>query len=251
MSLRPHEIAEADHRILNPLFEEHLRLIGDVAEISSGTRVLDLASGKGEMLSRWAEWYGATGTGVDLSDVFVTAARARARELGVDGRVTFVVGEAAEYARSAAVEAPASFDVVACIGATWIGGGLAGTVELMRPAVRPGGTVLVGEAFLEEPASPEALAAFGFGPDDYTSLVGTLDRLDAAGLELVEMVAADRRSWERYEASQWRTVTRWLASNRDDPDHEAMREFRDVNRRTYLAWGRRYLGWAVFVTRPR
>jgi hypothetical protein len=30
-----------------------------------------------------------------------------------------------------------------------------------------------------------------------------------------------------------------------------MRRFRDQNRRTYLRWGRRYLGWGVFVTRPR
>lgn len=58
-------------------------------------------------------------------------------------------------------------------------------------------------------------------------------------------------SWDRYEASQWQTVADWLAANPDDPDHEAMRRYLDENRRLYLRWGRRYLGWGVFVTRPR
>jgi hypothetical protein len=40
MSLRHHEIAEARHRILNP--------------ITKGARQFDLVGGKGEMLSRWA-----------------------------------------------------------------------------------------------------------------------------------------------------------------------------------------------------
>ena len=65
------------------------------------------------------------------------------------------------------------------------------------------------------------------------------------------MVLADGDSWDRYEASQWGTVADWLIANPDDPDHAAMRRFLDENRRTYLRWGRRYLGWGVFVTRPR
>lgn len=251
MSLRQHEIAETGHRILNPLLEPDLRLIGEAAAIGDRTRVLDLCSGKGEMLCRWAEWFGATGIGVDLSGVFVAAARARADELRVDEHVRFVEGEAAAYAREAAEHEPGGFDVVACIGATWIGGGLAGTVELMRPLARPGGAILVGEPFLEEPPPPAAFADWGFDPGDYTSLVGTLERLDALGLELEEMVAADARGWERYEAGQWRAIARWLATNPDDPEADAMRRFLDESRRNYLAWGRRYLGWAVFVTRPR
>ena len=66
------------------------------------------------------------------------------------------------------------------------------------------------------------------------------------------MVLADRDSWDRYEAAQWRTVADWLAANPDDPDaRRRCAEFLDENRRTYLRWGRRYLGWGVFVTRPR
>jgi SAM-dependent methyltransferase len=247
MSLRHHEIAEANHRILDPLVEAHLHLIGEVAGVVEGTRVLDLACGKGELLCRWAGWFGSTGVGVDLSQVFLAAARERASELGVADAVTFVQGDAGVYEAE-----PAAFDVASCIGATWIGGGIAGTIELLRPALRPGGRLLVGEPYWIEPPPAEAVEAFGFGPgEDFVSLVRTLDRLEASGLELVEMVLANPDTWDRYEASQWRTVAAWLEANPDDPDHAAMREFLDRGRRTYLEWGRRYLGWGVFVTQPR
>jgi SAM-dependent methyltransferase len=246
MTLRHHEIAEANHRILDPFTEAQLRLLGEVAGVGEGTRILDLACGKGEMLCRWAQWFGSGGTGVDLSPVFHAAAVARAAELGVADRVSFVHGDA-----SAHVPEAAAYDIAACIGATWIGNGLAGTVALLRPALRPGGLVLIGEPYWIEPPPPEAAPALGLGPDDFASLEGTLDRLEAAGLELVELVLANPDSWDRYEAAHWRTITAWLAANPDDPDHDAMIEFRDRERRAYLGYGRRYLGWGVFVTQPR
>jgi SAM-dependent methyltransferase len=251
VSLRHHEIAETGHRILNPLLEDQLRTIGEAAGVGPDTRVLDLCCGKGEMICRWAEWFGASSVGVDLSEIFVAAARARARELGVADRVEIVAGEAAAYAREAAAREPRTFDIVSCLGATWIGNGLAGTIELMRPLVRPGGAIVVGEPFLEEPMPAEGFAALDFGPDDYVSLAATVDRFDAAGVEVEEMIAADARGWERYEAAQWLAVARWLDSNPDDPDHAAMGTFLEAGRRNYVTWGRRYLGWAVFVTRPR
>jgi hypothetical protein len=118
-------------------------------------------------------------------------------------------------------------------------------------ALKPGGTILVGEPFWNDPPTPECLAAHDFAWDDFTSLEGTFDRLEFAGLELVEMVLATPETWDRYEASQWLAVSDWLVANTDDPDHDAMVRFRRDNRRTYLRWGRRYLGWGVFVTRVK
>jgi hypothetical protein len=65
------------------------------------------------------------------------------------------------------------------------------------------------------------------------------------------MVLADGDSWDRYAAAQWWTLTEWLASHPGDPEAPAIQEFLDGNRRFHLAYGRRYLGWGVFVLRPR
>lgn len=245
MSLRHHEIAEAGHRILNPFTAEKLALLGEVCRLRPGLRQLDLCCGKGEMLCQWSGAYGLDGTGVDISEVFLSAARARATELGVADSVRFVHADAATFAAE-----PAAYDIVSCIGATWIGDGLVGTIELMRRAVRPEGLLLVGEPYWISDPPAEAYPALGIGPDDSTSLAGTLDRIEGTGGSLVEMVLADQDSWDRYVAAQWWTVTGWLATHPDDPETHEMREFLDRARRSHLAFGRQYLGWGVFVVRP-
>lgn len=243
--LQQHEISESEHRILNPFTDEKLMLLGEICRLQPGQRVLDLASGKGEMLCRWAQAFGIVGTGVDISTVFVPAAEERASELGVADRVSFVREDAGSYQAE-----KSAYDVVSCIGATWIGGGIGGTIELMRRALLPTGLLLVGEPFwLEEP--PEAAyQAMEVDPGEFVSLDETRARVESAGMTVVEMVLADGNSWDRYAAGQWWAVDAWLRDNQDHPDASSMREFLERHRRSYLQYGRRYLGWGVFVMRP-
>ncbi|MQA97270.1 MAG: methyltransferase domain-containing protein [Streptosporangiales bacterium] len=219
-------------------------LLGEVCRIGRGTHILDLACGKGEMLCRWSSEYGAIGHGVDLSETFLAAARARAKELGVDGKVSFEQADAGTY-----LAARDAYDVVVCLGATWIGGGLAGTIDLMRPPLAPGGLLLIGEPYWIEPPPDGAYEALGLGRDDFTDLPGMLDRFRAADTELVEMVLADADSWDRYVASQWWTVHEWLKAHPNHGDAAAMRSFADNARASHLRYGRRYLGWGVFALR--
>lgn len=245
MSLAMHEISEWHHRILNPITDDKLMLVGQVSRIGPGTTILDLACGKGELLCRFAQELGSSGHGVDISEVFLPHARARAEELGVADRVTFEQGDAGAY-----VAAAHAYDVVSCIGATWIADGLTGTLELMRRALRPGGLLLVGEPYWAEPPPAEAYEVLGFAADEFTSLVGTLDRIESLGMDLVEIVLADGDSWDRYYAAQWWTTREWLDANPDDPRASDVRAFRAASRRGYLAYSRRYLGWGVFVIKP-
>ncbi|MGI5272233.1 SAM-dependent methyltransferase [Nonomuraea sp. CA-218870] len=244
MSLRFHEIAEARHRILNPITDAKLDLLGEICRIERGMRQLDLACGKGEMLSRWSARYGHEGVGVDISKEFLEAAKERADELGVADRVQFVEADAGAYETEAD-----TYDIVSCIGATWIGDGLAGTLDLMRRPLRPDGIALVGECFWTAPPPSEAVRALSPKEDTFTSLAGTGERFEEAGYELLEMVLASPDSWDRYAASQWWTVSDWLRANPADPDANAMREFLSTARRSHLEYGRQYLGWGVFVLR--
>lgn len=246
MSLRFHEIAEATHRILNPFTDDKLMLLGEICRLTAGQRQLDLACGKGEMLCRWAERFETVGLGIDKSEVFLTAAQKRAGELGVSDRVRFVQGDAGQPSSDGAL-----YDVVSCIGATWIGGGVEGTVALMRPSLRKGGLLLIGEPYWIAEPPPEAYAPMGIQPSEFTSLVGSADRLAAAGVELIEMVLADQDSWDRYVAAQWWTVDAWLRANPDDPEAPEIRTIFESSRRWHLEYGRQYLGWGVFVGRIR
>ncbi|WP_017611631.1 hypothetical protein [Nocardiopsis salina] len=66
-------------------------------------------------------------------------ARARAAELGVADRLTFVHGDTAGHVADEPV------DVAACLGTTWINDGVAGTAQLLGPSLRPSGQTLIGE----------------------------------------------------------------------------------------------------------
>ena len=135
-------IRESSHRIHNPLTAAKLAALGGALQLAPGTRVLDLASGSGEMLCTWARDHGITGTGVDISTAFTEQARAGAAELGVGEQVEFVHGDASGFVAAQPV------DLAACVGATWIGNGVAGTTELLGRSLRPGGTMLIGGAVL-------------------------------------------------------------------------------------------------------
>ncbi len=246
MSLRFHEIAEGNHSILNPFSSRKLDLLADICRPQAGQRHLDLACGRGELLCRWARDHGTVGLGVDISEVFTAGARDRVAELGLDDRVEIVRGEAGTHDAG-----PEPFDIVSCIGATWIGGGLAGTLDLIRPKLAPAATVLIGEPYWIDPPPSQAGAALDAPGEMFVDLVGTLDRFDTAGFELVEMVIADADDWDRYVASQWLTVDDWLRDNTDDPEVDALREWSAKARRAHMEYGRRYLGWGVFVLHPR
>ena len=78
---RSFTIRESSHRIRNPFTSDKLATLGQSLSPRPGTRMLDLACGTGEMLCTWARDYQTTGTGIDISTVFIAAARARAVKL--------------------------------------------------------------------------------------------------------------------------------------------------------------------------
>lgn len=246
--LRFFELSLARHAILNPFSAEKFALLGDLLRLESGARLLDLCCGKGEMLCTWAARQGISGIGVDISEAFLGAACKRSEELDVAGRVEFVQDEAARYARGSEER----FDCVSCIGATWIGGGLTGTLELMKPLLASGdGLLAVGEPYWIDEPPEEAYVPLAGSREMFTSLAGTHERFESAGFELIEMVLSDHDSWDRYEAAQWTTMADWLRDNADDPEASEFAEKNAEHRDNHLRWGRRYFGWGVFVLAPR
>jgi SAM-dependent methyltransferase len=246
LSLKFHEIAEGGHRILNPLTEDKLMLVGEICHLKRGMRQLDLCCGKAEMLCQWSKRWGISGVGVDISSVFITAARERAHELFVHDRLKLVEGDARNYP----VETH-GFDVISCIGATWIGGGLVGTLNLMQQSLKPGGLLLVGEPYWKSPPPDVVYTAMQVGKDDFTSLAGTQDRIESCGLELVEMVLSNEDSWDRYVAAQWWTIDDWLRRNPDDPDISELRAWNARWKHVYLEYERAYFGWGIFIMRVK
>jgi SAM-dependent methyltransferase len=240
-------ISESAHRIHNPFTPHHLATLGAALRMVPGTRVLDLGSGSGEMLCTWARDHGITGIGVDMSTVFSAHAKLRAEELGVADRVTFIHGDAAGYV---AIE---KVDVAACLGATWIGGGVAGTVALLAESLRGGGIILIGHPYwLKLPPSEDvAKGCLADSVSDYLLLPDLIDTFGALHYDVVEMVLADLEGWDRYEAAKWLTMRRWLDENPDDDFAKEVRAELTSEPVRHAAFTREYMGWGVFALMAR
>ena len=240
-------ITESAHRIHNPITPEKLATLGTALRLESGARVLDLGSGSGEMLCTWARDHGIIGTGIDMSPLFTEQAKRRAEELGVADQVTFIHGDAAGYVSDEKV------DVAACVGATWIGGGVSGTIELLARSLRTGGIILIGEPFWRQLPPTEAVAkgCLANAIADFLLLPELLASFGHLGYDVVEMVMADQDGWDRYEAAKWLSMRRWLEANPRDELAKDVRAILTTEPARYAAYTREYLGWGVFALMPR
>lgn len=199
------------------------------------------------MLCTWARDHGIVGTGVDMSQLFSAQARQRAEALGVADRVAFIHGDAAGYVSAEKV------GVAACVGATWIGGGVAGTIELLARSLRPGGIILIGEPYWRRlpPTEDVARGCLAGSVSDFLELPELIAFFGRLGYELVEMVLANQDGWDRYEAAKWLTMRRWLEAHPDDELAPEVRSRLASEPLRYATYTREFLGWGVFALMPR
>lgn len=240
------EIAEAEHRIQNPISLSKIMQLADICQVNAFTRVLDLACGKGEMLCQWAVQHDIKGAGIDINETYIQLAKERSDELKVWSSLNFDVSDASSY-----IEPFHSYDIVSCIGATWIGGGLVGTLRMMSEALKDPeeGYLLVGDVFWKKDPTPDVCEALGIKKDYIPDLGGMADRFDEAGVELLDMMISTDDEWDTYYTTQWMAVSRYLRKNPEFKQAQALRDWIDHQRRMYLKYDRQYLGWGIFVTR--
>ena len=232
-------IVEADHVIQNPLSPEKLRRLIDYLDLADGQRVVDVGCGKGWPLAEMARACRIQAIGLEINPAFAVVARRRLASAGSKGAVRVVDGPALDYPLE-----PGSFDVALCIGASFALGGLAGSLDWLARAVRPGGRVAIGEPFALRPFSPEIAAK----RSDYDRTAGDIaDLMAARGLTLTGIIASSLDDWDHYRSQHWRTTAAWLSAHPDDPDAAWLAAKNAADRRGYFAEERDLLGWAVFV----
>src|SRR5262249_54152809 len=146
--------------------------------------------------------------GVEISPDVHGIAVERAATGGLSHLVSFRLADASQ--ESLEHEA---YDAALCLGASFVYGGLAGTIAALEPAVRPGGHVVVGEPYWRRLPLPDD---YEERRDPWTTLDGTVTIFETSGLPVVSVIASSEDDWDRYETLRWQSVERWLDENPDD-----------------------------------
>ncbi len=235
-------IGHSRHVIYNPLSDAKLDEIVELCDLPVDAEILDIACGNGEFLRRVCARWSATGQGIDLSPHFVKLARQRIRERGLGSDIAIHEGDGAIFEAESR-----AFDLVSCLGASWIWNGYKGSLTALSAWVKPGGLLLVGEPYFKKPPEPDYLAVMGMEPNAFGSHTSNIQAGRDQGLVYLHSVGASLDDWDRYEGYQSLAIERYAQAHPDDPDTPAMLKLLRRLQDAYLTWGRDTLGWAVYM----
>jgi cyclopropane fatty-acyl-phospholipid synthase-like methyltransferase len=235
-------ISERYIELINPSTPEKALTIGRVLGLKKGSRVIEFGCGYGEILSLWAERFGISGIGIDVREHACERARRKMAERGFTDRIEIVCGDGAKYPYE-----KQSFDVAACIGASFIWGGYRNTIRGMKDAIRADGKLAIGEPYwLNERVPPE----FAQKEQSIHTENELLRIARAEGFDFEYAVRASHDDWDRYEADNWRGLIHWIEENPDHPERQQVIDHLHESQDEYLRYGREYLGWAMYVLNP-
>lgn len=217
------------------------RIAADLAALNPST-VTDLGCGWGELLLRvLAACPGAHGVGVDTDGADISRGRANATGRGLADRVTFIEAPAAEHLGPA--------DVLINVGAHHALGGVTEALAALYAAVNPGGRVLFGAEFWQQPPTPGQLANMwpGISADDCADLAGLVDQAVTAGFRPLRVATATAGEWEEFESRFAAGAEEWLLTNPDHPEADGVRAKLDTQRGIWLRGHRGVMGFAYLT----
>jgi SAM-dependent methyltransferase len=235
-------VIESRHDLQNPTSPEKIVELGRSLQLDASSTVLDIGSGRGGPALILAETFGCRVTCIEQSEEFIAAAKQRAADKGLDHLIEVIPGDASEVELG-----NERYDAALCLGASFVWGGLDGTLAVLIPSVRRRGYVAVGEVYWRTwplPATYEPAEG-----QNFRTLGDTVAMLDSGGIRPVALIDASLDDWDRYESLHWATLIEWLDENPGDPDAERFRRQGDKYRDRYLRWDRDLMGWAIFVGR--
>lgn len=234
---------ERYHTFQNPTSEEKLDLAMSYCAIRDGMQILDIGCGKGWLLRRLAKRFDIRVTALEINPIFASEARRLAVVERVADRIRIVEGPALDFQA-----APASFDVVTCIGASFALGGLEPALGWMARYAKPGGTIAIGEVFARLLPFPDDIPLNrGY---EARSLWTTVEKVRAHGLIPRGIVESSIDDWNRYHSLHWQAGLDWALENPENPDLEDAKRLIDpAGQRCDLEFDGRVIGWAILVAR--
>jgi SAM-dependent methyltransferase len=229
------EVFEALHhgmRICNPMTGSDLDLVLAALDPQPGETWLDIACGHGELLIRGAEHATIRGVGVDLSPWVLERSLREAESRCVARSLTWVLGDAHALGKDE------RFDIVTCLGASWIWHGFAGTAKAQVARARAGSRIAIGDLRLQADADPAEIAeTYGtvLTADEQQRILGDL------GVSVIERIDAGPVGWDGYQERIMQSAETWVREHPGPKAEEYLEQQHEWRRdhdrdRTFLDW---------------
>jgi len=186
------QVSEALHHsmsICSPATGPDLDEVLGYLDLGPDDRMLDVACGHGELLIRAAGRTAVDATGLDLSPWVLVRAIEESHRRDPAGSLSWWLGDGKDLPRD-------QWDVLTCLGASWIWNGFSGTAMAAAARTRPGGAVAIGDLVLKQGFDPAGIAAAH-------GRVLTLDDqrqiLRDAGIDPRDCIVASDAAFDAYE----------------------------------------------------
>lgn len=229
-------ITHKNHTICNPMSLSKFQHLIDIINLKRNARILEIACGKGEFIIRTSKKYNASGIAIDISPYFIKESLNKANK-----KIKFIEMDGANFKTNEL------FDLVACIGASWIFNGHRNTLLALSKMVKKNGLIIVGEPFWLKKPSKEYLKATGGKLKAYGTHYTNILTGEKIGLTFNYTIVSNKDDWDKYEGLQWYAVNNYVRDNPDDSNNDELLKRINKCKTTYLKWGRDTIGWAIYV----
>lgn len=235
-------ISHRGMRYCDPFSATKVEQIIELLALSPDDYVLDIGTGKAELLIRLVERFGVAAVGVDYSSPFHQEAREQVAQRIPQAKFSFLEEDATTFRGE-----PESFALASCMGACDIFDGFAGTLRALARFVHPGGYLLLGDGYWKQEPAPAYLESFGGVRDECQSHAENVASGVAQGLIPLYASVCNDDEWDRYEWLHLRNIELYAREQPTDPDVPALLERVRAWRDSYLRWGRDTLGFGLYL----
>jgi SAM-dependent methyltransferase len=211
--------------------------MGYVLCFDNTTHILDLCCGYGEMLRLLSHHFGIFGTGIDVSEEYVSEGRKRITDSGLSHKVSIECHDARDW--------PASGYNVAClVGEQGVFGGFKNTMKALFDRVHAHGRVVIGTPYFNHENVPQELIDFE-GPLETEKTIFELVRANDCIITFIGR--GTREDWDRYIS--WSTRRHLLAYRGEMDPEEKQRRFEWMHRwhDVYHNLRMEHEGWAIYA----
>jgi len=238
-------VSQGPLSIMNPLSPEKAAYMGEIAGMSEETSVIDFGCGNGTLLGILGNSFGISGVGIDIREDACHTACMTIDELGLSEKISIFFADASEYER----DEEEIYDIAVALGSSQIWGGFEESLDALSGFIKEKGSIIIGERYWKKDSvAPEFCRQWPEILTEYEILQIIRDR----GYDLKSVIRADCDDWDIYESGIWRNCQDWL-SNEENINNSGYKDVLSYFRRIqeeYLAYGREYVGWAMYLIVP-